>query len=119
MGDVRVPVGPVVDAFGLPATVTRPSPDTTPIVTTGVWIPELETGTGHAKFTEPQPYGSDFRKREGRRVMCFPRAAVPTLPRGTTVVAAEEAGQAAKTWSVDGLERVDADWWTAILVRVS
>src|SRR5688572_18387890 len=107
MADVRVPVGVLLTAFGVPATVTRPAPDTTPIATTRVWLPALE---------EPQPYGTDFQRREPRRRLALPRSVLPTLPRGTSVAAPEIAGAAVKTWTVDGLERaVDPDFWFPIL----
>jgi hypothetical protein len=41
------------------------------------------------------------------------------MPRGTSVVAPEQAGATAKTWKVDGLERVEADAWRVILVPSS
>lgn len=108
MQDLRVPLDPALDAFGLPAIVTRPAPDDIPIDTKGFWIQPLE---------EAQPYGTDFKRREPRRVFVLSRTALPTLERGTTIVAAEIAGGEAKTWRVDGFDRaVDPDHWRAILV---
>jgi hypothetical protein len=80
---------------GVDATVTRPFPDTTPITTRGVWV---------APMDESQPYGTDYRKREPRRVLALPRADVPTLPRGTVIVAPEAPGGANVNWRVDGLD---------------
>ena len=47
--------------------------------------------------------------------MALPRADLSTLPRGTTIVAPETIGGTDKTWVVDGLERVEADTWRAIV----
>ena len=112
MGDVRVPVSPLLAAFGLAVTVTRPAPDNTPIATTGVWFND-------AFEQEPRPYGTDFQRREPRRLMAIPRSAVATMPRGTTVAAPEIQGGTSKTWRVDGLDTVDADFWRVVLILVS
>jgi len=97
-----------LSAHGVPAVVTRPVPDEAPISTTGIWAP-----------TEPQqdgqPVGTDFRRLDSRRVLALPRSDVPSLPRGTTIVAALHSGGAEKTWIVDGLDRVEADTWRAIV----
>lgn len=106
MADHRVPVAPLLAAFGLAATVTRPAPDNTPIATTVIWL-GLED--------DPQPYGRDFTRREPRRLLALPRADVATMPRGTTVAAPEVVGAASKTWRVDGLQAVDPDWWQVLV----
>ena len=120
MGDLRVPLDPALTAFGVPATVTRPAPDNWPVATTAIWLPPL--------LEEPRPVGTDFQRREPRRLLSLPRAApgipgsvggdrvLSTMPRGTTIVAAERLGEAAKTWRVDGLERTEADEWRVIVV---
>jgi hypothetical protein len=98
-----------LSAHGVDATVTRPAPDNTPIVTTGIWLQPLE---------ESRPYGTDFQRREPRRVLVLPRANVPTLPRGSAVVAPETRGGTPITWRVDGFDRaVDPDYWRAIVVQ--
>lgn len=108
--DLRVPMAPITDAFGLPITVTRAEPSD-PIDTTGIWLPPL---------VEEQPFGTALRRREPRRVMSVPRSDVlATMPLGTVIVAAEEIGQAAKTWRVDALDRTERDAWRVILVPVS
>jgi len=84
-------------AFGVAATVTRPFPDDTPIVTRGVWVT--------APLEETQPFGTDFKRRDPRRVFAVSKATVPTLPRGTTVIAPLPEGGADKTWRVDGYDR--------------
>jgi len=94
-------------AHGVSATVTRPAPDDTPVSTTGIWYTQ--------PLDETRPFGTDFQRREPRRVMALPRADLSTLPRGTTIVAPETIGGTDKTWVVDGLERVEADTWRAIV----
>lgn len=101
-------MAPILEAFGLPITVTRPLPDDGPIVTTGVWVRPL---------VEEQPFGTDLRRREPRKVMAIPRDATLTqVPRHTTILAAEEAGATVKTWRVDGYDRTEADEFRVILV---
>ena len=95
-------------AHGVPATVTRPAPDDTPVVTTGIWIT--------TPLEDPQPYGMDFQRAEPRRVMALPRSALASLPRETVIVAADTIGGATKTWRVDSLDRTDADVVRVILV---
>lgn len=94
-------------AHGVAATVTRPAPDDTPVTTTGIWH--------SGPVEDPQPYGTDFRRREPRRILALPRADLATLPRGTTISAPETIGGTAKTWVVDSLDRVEADTWRAIV----
>jgi len=83
-------------AHGVSATVTRPAPDDTPVSTTGIWYTQ--------PLDETRPFGTDFQRRD-----------LSTLPRGTTIVAPETIGGTDKTWVVDGLERVEADTWRAIV----
>lgn len=94
-------------AHGVTATVTRPAPDSTPVTTTGIWHT--------APLEEQRPVGTDFQRRDPRRVLALPRSALATLPRGTTIVAPETIGGDDKTWTVDGLERVEGDTWRAIV----
>lgn len=96
----------------VPATVTLPEPDD-PIETTGIWLPPL---------VEEQPFGTDLRRREPRRVMALPRDATLTQvpPRGTLILAAEYLGTDApvRSWRVDGTQSHDADHFRVILVPV-
>lgn len=93
---------------GVAATVTRPAPDNTPVVTTGIWLsPPLE---------EPRAVGTDFQRREPRKVLALPRNVLSKVPRGTTVVAPEAIGGANKTWRVDGYDRVEGDHYRVIVV---
>jgi hypothetical protein len=111
VSDLRVPLEPLLSAFGVPATVTRPVPDDAPITTTGIWLQPLE---------ETRPVGADFQRRDPRKVLALPRSAVPTLPRATLIDAPEELGGAVKTWRVDGFERAtESDLWRATVVMAS
>lgn len=92
--DLRVPMAPILDAFGVPVTVTRPIPDDGPIATTAVWLSRLE---------ETSAPGQDFSRLGPRRVLAFERtAALSNLPRHTIIVAADRLGEARKTWRVEG-----------------
>lgn len=88
---------------GVTATITRPAPDQAPITTTVIWTVEPVSDT--------QPYGTDLRRGDSRKVLTLSKADVPTVPRGTVVVAAEIDGESAKTWVIDGIERALADQW--------
>ena len=98
-----------LSAHGVPATVTRPAPDNLPVVTRGIWLQPPD---------EPQPFGTDFRRREARHIFVLPRDVLPTMPRGTTVQAPEWGDTVAKTWTVDGIDRAEADHWRVLLVVV-
>jgi hypothetical protein len=97
-----------LSAFGVPATVTLPND--LPVETTGIWVQSLE---------ETQPFGQDLGRREPRKVLAIPRTtALPVVPRGSLIVAAELSGESARTWRVDGLDRVEVDLVRVILVPV-
>lgn len=84
-------------AHGVPAIVTLSRED--PITTRGIWLQPT---------TEDVPVG-DFTRREPRRVMALRRDEVPSVPRGTLIVAPEISGGPDKAWRADGMDRVDAD----------
>lgn len=108
--DLRPSLDPALSAFGVSVVVTRPDYDDTPIATTGFWLSPL---------TDDQPVGTDFTRREPRRVLVVPRAAVPTAPRGTLVTAPELEGGASRTWRVDGFQQVaDPDHFRLIVALV-
>lgn len=103
-------------AHGVAATVTRPAPDDTAIVTRGLWIT--------TPLDEPRAYGTDFQRREARRVLTLPRAmvgsiaGVPTMPRGTIVVAPDKQGDVTtRRYMVDEIDRTEADHWRVVLVK--
>jgi hypothetical protein len=94
----------------VPATVARPAPDDAPIATRGIWVT--------SPLEESRAYGQDFQRRDPRRVFVMPKSAVPTLPRGTIVTAAEVEGGTSKTWRVDGLDALDVpEQWRAIVIE--
>lgn len=109
MADARVPMDPIFSAFGVPVTVTRPAPDDDPIVTTGVWV---------SPIPDDVPVGMEFQRRERRKVLALDRDAVPTVPRGTVIVAPERDSEDAQTWRVDSLEQEDADHHRVRVVQV-
>lgn len=107
MADLRVPVDPILDAFGVPATVTRPAPDGTPITTTAVWIDPSMLDV---------PASEDFQRREPRRLLALPVGAVPTVPRGTIVTAPETLGATSQDWRVDVLVASDLDFHRVLVL---
>lgn len=96
MTDLRPSLTAAFRDFGLPATVTPP--EGSPISTTGIWV---------TLQTVDVPFGTEARVGEARRVIALRRDQVPSAPRGTVISMAEQAGQAAKSWRVDGLDRAD------------
>ena len=101
LGALRALVSDVnFSAHGVPATVTRPFPDDTPIETIGIWLTPI---------TEDVPLGVDFQKREARHVFALQRSTVPTVPRGTIILAPEWSHGTALRWRVDGHVQREAD----------
>jgi hypothetical protein len=79
--------------MGLPATVTRPVPNDTPVSARMVWLSPPD---------EPQPFGVDLQRRDPRRVLALQRSIeLDAAPRGTIIAAAEVQGGTVKTWRVD------------------
>jgi hypothetical protein len=106
--DARPSFEPLLDAFGVPATVTLPAPDDTPIETVGIWL---------APFYQDDPTGSGFPRRESIRVFAVRKSAVPRLPIGTLIAAPELAGGDVVTWRVDGIDQADSEHTRALLLR--
>lgn len=105
-GDVSL--DPLFEAFGVSAAVTLPeAADAIPA--TGVWVQVVP---------DQFPVGRDLQRREPRKVLALRRAEVPTLPRGTLIVAVPFGGEAPRTWKVDGIDHTEADEWRAIVVPV-
>lgn len=93
-------------AHGVPAVVTRPAPNNTPVNTTGIWMTP-------ALFEES---AGDMQRREVRRVLVVPRSStLTTLPLETTIVAPEVLAGGNRTWIVEGFDRIEADRWRAIV----
>lgn len=107
-GSVRsLALGIEFDVLGLPATVTRPYPDDTPIATRVVWV---------LPATDGMPTGIELQRQEARRVMAIRLEDVPTVPRGTIVEAPEVGGADDQRWRVEGPDRVEADHVRVIVV---
>lgn len=98
--DFRPPLAPIVEAFGVAGTVTRPAPDNAPIETTVVWVAPLPTDV---------PVGGELQRQEPLRVMALLLSEVPTVPHGTLIEAPEEQSLAVRTWKADGEERREHD----------
>lgn len=93
---------------GVSATVTRPAPDDTAITTRVIWItPITDDGGG---------FGSSMQRREARRQVAIRFDDVPTVPRGTILVAASAFGGTAQRWRVEGPDRLEADHGRYIVV---
>lgn len=95
--------------MGIPAVVTRPSPNDTPIETSLVWV-NVET--------QGEPGGAEFVRRERIRVAVLDRDAVPSVPKNTRIVAAEREGGTERTWRVDAVDRSETDQTRVIVVEV-
>jgi hypothetical protein len=79
--------------FGLPAMVTRPAPQHTPITTRGIWV---------RSETDGLPSGLAAQRRSRRKVIALQVRDVPSVPRGTLIQMAEtHAPDILRTWRVD------------------
>jgi hypothetical protein len=107
LGEVRALVlGVNFEVHGLDVIVTRDGED--PIETRGVWL---------TTDTESLPSGSAFPRREPIRVMALRRDEVPTVPKGTVIVAPETHGGEDETWIVDAYDLQRADQHRVIVRR--
>lgn len=97
-----------VSAHGVDATVTRPTPDDTPIETRVIWV---------TPATDDFPGSGEFARRDQTRVIALPRSAVPTVPRGTRIVAAEVGSEVAATWKVDATLSVTPEQTRVVVVE--
>lgn len=89
-----------VAAHGVDVLVTRSGE--AGIDTRGIWLTTI---------SEDMPIGSDFQRREPRRVMALRLADVGTVPKGTIIYGPEKDGDEdeRRYWMVDGTERQEAD----------
>ena len=101
-----------VAAHGVAVTVTRPAPDDVPVATTGVWRRTPQ---------ESMPVSTDFRRAEPRKILQVPRtASLPTLPRGSIVLAPDETDGVDKTWQIEGFsDDAEPDFWLAFVALVN
>lgn len=95
------------NVHGVPATVTRPYPDDTPIETSVIWLQPI---------TNDVPVGVDFQRREPERVLGIRLDEVPTVPRGSVILAPERVGSVVSRWRVDALASLDADHGRYVVV---
>lgn len=95
-------------AHGVDVTVRRPSPDEDEIAARGVW---------QTQGLEDVPAGADWTRRGARRVLALLKSEVPTVPKGTTIIAPVPGGTTAYGWRVDGYDRVEAEHYRVIVVR--
>jgi hypothetical protein len=108
--DLRPAFSSMLAAFGLPAVVTRPVPDNDPITTSGIWV---------APIPEDLPVGLTLQRQDPLKVFALPLADVPTMPRGTVIVAAETLGGTDVRWLVDGESRREFDHVRVIVVAAA
>lgn len=104
--DLRVPLDPILRAFGVTATVIPPPPEDVEIPTTVVWDSGM-TGDGGSP---------DFRRREQRRVMAIPRD-VGAIVKHTVILAPLMAGGPVKAWRMDTVDRVMEDLLYVVVVE--
>ena len=107
--DIRISLTPIFEAFSVAATVTRPAPDDTPIVTEGVWLPEQ---------TSELLGGTEMRRQDMRRIFCLDRS-IGAVPRGTRIAASEELGGTVKTWVVEGPDREEHDLLRVVVLPLA
>jgi hypothetical protein len=96
--DLRPDLGPIWDAFGLPATLVVPGGQ--PISLRAVWI-NLQTVEA--------PIGGEARVAEQRRPLAMRRSEAIYVLRDSRITVAEHEGGAAREWRVDGFGRIDSE----------
>lgn len=103
--DLRPNVSAELEAFGVPATITRKAGGT--VTTTGIWLePQAES----------LPVGHTIADADPMRVFAVPRSEVLTMSRGDTVAAAEVLGRPARTFKfVRFAEASDPEFWYLLL----
>ncbi len=105
--DLRPPLSLAMDAFSVSAVVTVKFQN--PVNTRGIWLPPEFAGFD---------IGDEYHGRAPKRIMSISKADVPTIPRGTTIVAPEAAGEDAKTWEVEESALVQNDQHDVVLIQV-
>lgn len=93
---------------GVPATVTRPSPDDDPIATRLIWLTPIP---------EDRPGGLAVQEQDPTRIAALRRDEVPTVPRRTRIVAPRKAGEDDRGWLVEGTDRVEDDHVRVIVLE--
>lgn len=94
-------------SHGVQAIVTRPYPDDAPIQTDIIWAQPT---------TEALSRGFEIQRQEAREVVALSRSDVPTVPRGTIIVAPGPFGGPTGRWRVEGPERIERDHVRVVVV---
>lgn len=105
--DAKVFADPILRAFGVPGTITRPAPDDVPIETTVVWVPP---------DTLSEPDRSNITRRRPHRILGVPLADVPTVPSQTVIAAPLVKGGDVLNWVVDGFDRIEFDITRVVVI---
>lgn len=103
-------------AFGVPATVTRPAPDDTPITTGADGQPLMVAWVNSS--TDALPDGIDLQRAEHMKLLSISLHDVPAVPRHTVIVAPEIQGDADRTWQVESQLSRQFDEVRVLVVRV-
>ncbi len=106
----------IFDAFGVDAIVTRPAPDDTPIVTTVAWLPPGQVLNPIG--LDDQRFQPNFQRRDPLLILALRKDDVPTVPRGTQIVAPALDGDDDETWTIDGLLAQDSEHHKVAVLKV-
>lgn len=108
--DLRVPMDPILEAFGVAASVTLPPPDdAVAIDATLVWLSPAQ---------DFMPGGGEVRRSDPQRRAALTLAEVARLPRLTRIEAPEVKGGTTRAWRVDATERVEYDHVVVVVVPI-
>ena len=68
---------------------------------------------------EPRAFGTDLQRSKPRKVLSVPKdATLQNAPRGTVILAPNQAGDTVRAWQVDGYDgRMEADLMRLIVVE--
>ncbi len=105
MPDLRPNIAPALAVFGLPATVTLPGGQ--PVASTAIWLSPIPVETTGVILSTDRP----------QAVLALPRAAVPSMPRGTLITVAEMNGGPGLAWIVEAVENERPDEWRVVVKR--
>ena len=94
-------------AHGVPATVTRPAPDDTPVDTSVIWMT--------TPLDEQRPFGTQVQALSPRKVGILPKTGLSSVPRRTAISAPEQQGGVARTWIVEEYDANYTDHWRVLV----
>ena len=104
--DIRVPMEPIAQAFGVDATVGVEWKS--PVAARGIWLPP---------DMNVLPAGGSQQRVSERKVMALLRSEVPEVPRKTIIDAPEVRGGAVKRWEVDAIDHSEPDHVRVVLLE--